>query len=45
MKRVLVLMHMRDWVLPLLRNGATREIDTTAPLDEVVDTILRTVES
>lgn len=34
----------REWVLPLLRNGATLEIDTGATsLDEVVQTILLTV--
>lgn len=38
-------LQQREWVLPLLRNGATLEIDTTAPLNEVVDTILRTVSS
>lgn len=36
----------REWVLPLLRNGATLEIDTdAAPVEDVVDTILHTVQS
>jgi thymidylate kinase len=35
----------REWVLPLLRNGATVEIDTSRPLHDVVGIILRTVES
>jgi dephospho-CoA kinase len=36
----------REMVLPLLRGNATLEIDTgTASIDEVADTILRTVES
>lgn len=39
-------LEMREWVLPLLRNGATAEIDTAAaPLEDVVDTILRAVLS
>jgi shikimate kinase len=38
--RVLSLQHTRE---PLLRRGAGREIDTSAPLDQVVATILRLV--
>lgn len=38
-------MRNREAVLPLLRAGATLEIDTSSPLDEVVATVLRTVES
>lgn len=38
-------LQTREWVLPLLRAGATLEIDTTAPLTEVVETILRAVRS
>jgi shikimate kinase len=34
-----------ETVEPLLRRGATHEIDTTAPLDQVVEAILRLVDT
>ena len=36
--------HDLETVEPLLRRGAEHEIDTRAPLDEVVETILRIVQ-
>ena len=39
----LVLQHLQT-VEPLLRKGAAHEIDTSAPLDQVVESILRLVQ-
>jgi len=36
--------HDLETVEPLLRRGADHEIDTSAPLDEVVETILRIMQ-
>jgi adenylate kinase family enzyme len=37
-------LRLREEIEPLLRRGATLEVDTTAPLDEVVAAILRHVD-
>ena len=38
-------LHLRETVEPLLRRGAEIEIDTSAPLDDVVESILRLAET
>ncbi len=39
------IMAIRDEIEPLLRRGATHEIDTSAPLDDVVSEVLRIAAS
>jgi shikimate kinase len=38
-------LHLRQTVEPLLRGAAGLEVDTSAPLDQVVATVLRLVQS
>jgi shikimate kinase len=39
------ILYLQQTVEPLLRRGAGLEVDTTAPLDQVVATVLRLVQS
>jgi shikimate kinase len=39
------ILYLRQTVEPLLRRGAGLEVDTTAPLDQVIATVLRLVQS